>query len=153
MLSNPDDFYWAPQRAAPKQRECPDCGAPLRKRTSDKQSALLRVFYCQCTNLACGATFRGHEEILYRMKVPLEPNPLVKLPVSPTQAHAAPFPADGSQPTKDRCPECGESVLKHCVATDDPACFIVYVHCRANACPWSMRGTVSLEHYPKKQCV
>lgn len=152
-MNRPEDFHWAPVPAKPRERACPDCGARMDRRTSRKESLLLRSISYQCSNFWCGATFRGHEEILYRLVVPVETNPLVKLPVSPTQAHETPLPADGSKPTKDCCPECGEPVRKTCVATDDPYRFIVYVECSRRACTWSARGAVDLEPFPKNQPV
>lgn len=46
---------------------CPDCGAPLRVRNSEGLAATFRVLLLQCTNEACGATFRGDATIAHRL--------------------------------------------------------------------------------------
>lgn len=143
-VGRPEDHYYAVERAKPRQRECPDCGGPLIKRTSVRQGALCREINYQCDNLVCGASFKGYEELAYRMKVPALPNPLVRLPVSRSQAHAAP---GGSG--RDCCPACGSRVHKQLVATDDPLRFVAYVECSRNGCDWGATGFVNLRNSKK----
>lgn len=65
------------------KRPCPDCGAPLTKRDSRMMSALIARTLIICKNITCGATFTGFEEIVYRLSPPSNPNPNIKIPMSP----------------------------------------------------------------------
>lgn len=62
---------------------CSHCYAPARLRTSDGQHLQMRTLYIECTNLACGAVFRGEATITHQLTVPLTPNPDVRLPLAP----------------------------------------------------------------------
>lgn len=62
---------------------CPHCHKSLRIRTSVGQHVFLRTAYLQCTNEACGATFRAQFEITHEMSPSGMPNPTVQLPVAP----------------------------------------------------------------------
>lgn len=139
------DFWYALDRPGPKQRECPDCGGLLVRRTSIKQSPLCTEVSYQCRHLVCGATFKGYEELVYRMKVPFEPNPLVNLPISPSQKHASQSPPGVSPATKDCCPKCGERLRKQVVETDIACQFMVYVECARQGCDWALSGLTDLE--------
>ncbi|MFI8482982.1 ogr/Delta-like zinc finger family protein [Pseudomonas sp. NPDC078700] len=63
---------------------CPHCRGPIRIRTSEGQHICLRTAYLQCTNEACGATFRAQFEITHQMSPSGMPNPQVQLPAAPT---------------------------------------------------------------------
>lgn len=65
------------------KRPCPDCGAPLAKRDSRMMSPLVARTLIICKNITCGATFTGLEEIVYRLSPPSNPNPEIKIPMSP----------------------------------------------------------------------
>lgn len=145
-MERPEDHYYAPERPGPRQRECPDCGGVLVRRTSTKQGPLCTEINFQCSNFLCSASFKGYEELVYRMKVPIPTNPLINLPLSPSQRHAAPL-SPGVR--RDCCPDCGESLRKQLVATDDPLLFVAYAECARNGCGWAARGQVSLEQFQK----
>jgi hypothetical protein len=53
-------------------------------RTADDQHILMRTLYIECTNLGCGAVFRGEAVITHQLALPVEPNPSVTLPLAPT---------------------------------------------------------------------
>lgn len=61
---------------------CPDCQHGVRVRNSSQEHALLRVGYLQCTNVACGATWRVAMEITHRMSPSAVPNPEIDLPMA-----------------------------------------------------------------------
>ncbi len=62
--------------------KCPHCQQGIRVRNSFSMHPLLRQAYLQCTNLNCGATFRGQFEITHEMSPPTLRNPGVDLPVA-----------------------------------------------------------------------
>ncbi len=62
--------------------KCPHCGHALRVRDSREMHKLLRANYLQCTNLNCGATFRGQMEITHAMSPSGCPNPDIDLPIA-----------------------------------------------------------------------
>lgn len=138
--------FWAPAvPAGPKRRECPDCGSLLNRRTSIKQSPLCREIFYQCDDFLCGASFKGYEEIVYRLSPPRHPNPMVRLPVSPSQKHAAGCPPGLNHMDKDCCPKCGERLRKHVIETDTLNRYVVYVECARPVCGYSLTGSVSLK--------
>jgi hypothetical protein len=139
------DYWYALDRAGPKQRECPDCGGLLLRRTSVKQSPLCTEVFYQCRQIVCGATFKGYEEIVYRLKVPFEPNPLVRLPISPSQKHAGQSSPGASRAAKDCCPACGGRLRKQVVETDIASQYMVYVECSRQGCEWALSGLSDLE--------
>lgn len=63
---------------------CSHCYAPARMRTADDQHILMRTLYIECTNLGCGAVFRGEAVITHQLALPVEPNPQVNLPLAPS---------------------------------------------------------------------
>ena len=68
--------------SSPYKLKCPHCGHGIRIRNSVSQHALLRTAYLQCTNVACGATFRGEFEITHEMSPSAQPNPEIQLPLA-----------------------------------------------------------------------
>lgn len=153
-MGSPEDHFYAPVLARPGDRQCPDCGGPLARRTSRKQGLLCTEIWYQCTFVLCAATFKGYEQIVYRLKVPEPCNPLIKLPVSPAQKHAAPRPAGTKRRDKDLrdcCPECGEGLWKHLVPTDDPFQFVAYAECSRNGCDWAASASVVLRPTKKEK--
>lgn len=62
------------------KKVCPDCGTSLRVRNSIGMHELIREVYMECTNIACGATFRGNLELTHRLSPPAIANPNIKLP-------------------------------------------------------------------------
>lgn len=149
-MERPEDHFYAPEQPGPRQRQCPDCGGLLVRRTSVKQGPLCTETMYQCSFLLCGATFKGYEEIVYRMKVPTQPNPLIRLPRSPSQKHARPRTPGVDQ---DCCPACGERLRKQLVATDDPLVFVAYAECGRNGCGWAASAPVELKLIDKEQVV
>lgn len=61
---------------------CPHCRHGLRVRNSVEQHALLRSTYLQCTNVNCGACFRGTMEITHTLSESACPNPEIDLPLA-----------------------------------------------------------------------
>lgn len=64
------------------KKVCPDCGTALRVRNSIGMHELIREVYLECTNIACGATFRGNLEITHRLSPPALANPRIVLPLA-----------------------------------------------------------------------
>lgn len=146
--ARPEDHYYAVERPGPRQRECPDCGGILVRRTSVRQGPLCREINYQCSNMLCSASFKGFEDLVYRMKVPVLPNPLIRLPVSRSQKHLSP-----GNTGVGGCPECGELLHKQLVATESPLRFIAYVECSRSGCSWGASGVVELNPDPKPEPV
>lgn len=63
------------------RRTCPHCQHPVRARTSKRLSPLSIQTYYQCSNLLCGCTFVGLEEMVYALSPSAIPNPKVVLPL------------------------------------------------------------------------
>lgn len=63
---------------------CAHCRAKVRIRTSIGEHLLLRTAYLQCTNEACGATFRAAFEITHTLSPSAMPNPSIQLPMAPS---------------------------------------------------------------------
>jgi hypothetical protein len=59
---------------------CGHCGAPLRIRTSEGAHVCLRILFLQCTNMQCGATFRGNVEVTHQYSPSSLPCPSFHLP-------------------------------------------------------------------------
>lgn len=155
-IGRPEDHFYAPVLARPGERQCPDCGGSLARRTSRKQGLLCTEVWYQCNFILCAATFKGFDEIVYRLKVPEPTNPLIKLPVSPSQRHATPLPAGlkrRSRDPRDGCPDCGEPLWKQMVPTDDPLVFVVYAECSSGACKWAASAPVELKPTTKSKPV
>lgn len=149
-MDRPEDHFYAPEQPGPRQRQCPDCGALLVKRTSRKQGLLCAEVFYQCSYILCGATFKGYDEIVYRLKVPSQTNPLIRLPRSPSQKHVL----TGAPGIKsDCCPDCGERLHKQLVATADPFVFVAYVECSRLGCDWAASAPVELEPVNKEKPV
>jgi hypothetical protein len=62
--------------------KCPHCKHGIRIRNSIGLHDLLRAAYLQCTNVNCGATFRGEFEITHEMSPSGTPNPEIRLPMA-----------------------------------------------------------------------
>lgn len=63
---------------------CCHCQSKVRIRTSYGRHLLLREAYLQCTNEACGATFRGQFEVTHSLSPSGMPNPQIQLPIAPS---------------------------------------------------------------------
>lgn len=63
-------------------RKCPDCGAPLLRRSSMQVTPLIVQTFMFCKNNECGASFSGIDEIVSRVSIPGNPNPDINLPIS-----------------------------------------------------------------------
>ncbi|MFM2477343.1 ogr/Delta-like zinc finger family protein [Celerinatantimonas sp. MCCC 1A17872] len=61
---------------------CPHCHKTMRVRTSEGMSELVRTMYLQCTNEACGATYRAIVEITHQLSPSGTPNPEILLPAA-----------------------------------------------------------------------
>lgn len=61
---------------------CPHCGHAIRVRNSIGMHPLFRSMYLQCTNVNCGATYRGQLEITHTMSPSACPNPDIHLPLA-----------------------------------------------------------------------
>lgn len=77
--------------------KCPHCRQGIRVRNSVGQHALLRAAYLQCTNLNCGATFRGQFEITHVMSPSACPNPEINLPLADTAIRRAAVERDNQR--------------------------------------------------------
>lgn len=62
--------------------QCPHCKQAVRVRNSVPLHPLLRATYLQCTNLNCGATFRGQMELTHTLSPSACPDPSVNLPLA-----------------------------------------------------------------------
>ncbi|MCP8687728.1 ogr/Delta-like zinc finger family protein [Marinobacterium sedimentorum] len=69
--------------------KCPHCRHGIRVRNSVSQHPLLRAAYLQCTNVNCGATYRGQFEITHLMSPSACPNPEIDLPFADTAIRQA----------------------------------------------------------------
>lgn len=76
----PEYFHYMP--LARGKRPCPDCGGPLRKRTSERTHLLLSEVFYQCCFEGCGSTFKGREELYERLTICRRPNPAIRLPLA-----------------------------------------------------------------------
>lgn len=63
---------------------CCHCHSRVRIRTSYGRHLLLREAYLQCTNEACGATFRAQFEVTHTLSPSGMPNPTIQLPLAPS---------------------------------------------------------------------
>ncbi|MFV0679237.1 ogr/Delta-like zinc finger family protein [Ottowia sp.] len=63
--------------------DCPDCGQPLRIRTSHKLGTTMRRLGYDCINVECGATFAATLMLDARLNVPARPSTSVVIPLSP----------------------------------------------------------------------
>lgn len=63
---------------------CAHCRAKVRIRSSLGEHLLLRTAYLQCTNEACGATYRAAFEITHTLSPSAMPNPAIQLPLAPS---------------------------------------------------------------------
>lgn len=66
---------------------CCHCHSKVRVRTSAGKHLLLRTVFLQCTNIACGATFRASFEITHALSPSGMPNPTISLPLAPALMH------------------------------------------------------------------
>ena len=63
------------------RRACPHCESPANVRTSRRLSRTCVQTYYQCTNIHCGHTFVGLEEIVYTLSPSAMPDPSIHLEV------------------------------------------------------------------------
>lgn len=63
---------------------CCHCHSKVRIRTSYGRHLLLREAYLQCSNEACGATFRAQFEVTHALSPSGMPNPAIDLPMAPS---------------------------------------------------------------------
>lgn len=63
--------------------KCGHCGSSVRIRNSDGRHICLRILYMQCTNIQCGATYRGMVEVTHQYSPSGRPNPAFHLPTTP----------------------------------------------------------------------
>lgn len=155
-MERPEDHFTCPELAdsvRQGQRHCPDCGGPLSRRTSRHKGLLYTEIWYQCTNVICAATFKGYEEIVYRLKVPVPTNPLIKLPVSPSLRNPnPPISLKRREPDPlDGCPECGARIWKQLEPTRDPHVFYAYAECSSGACKWAVSAPVELKPTAKAE--
>ncbi len=64
---------------------CPHCHSRANIRTSRAVSDLSRDAYCQCTNLACGHTFRAVMEIVETISPSAVPDPEIAQKLAPAK--------------------------------------------------------------------
>jgi ssDNA-binding Zn-finger/Zn-ribbon topoisomerase 1 len=76
---------------------CPHCHHGLRVRNSVAMHPLLRSTYLQCTNVGCGATFRGQMEITHSMSPSGCPNPEIDLPLADAAIRQAAIERENSK--------------------------------------------------------
>lgn len=62
---------------------CGHCRSKVRIRTSSGEHVHLRTAYLQCTNEACGATYRAVFEVTHTLSPSSMPNPSMDLPLAP----------------------------------------------------------------------
>lgn len=63
--------------------QCPHCLHVAKIRTSRAISKLTREVFCQCTNLACGHTFRTVNEVVQTISPSAVPDPVVEQQLLP----------------------------------------------------------------------
>lgn len=87
--------------------KCPHCNHGIRVRNSIGLHALLRSTYFQCTNVSCGATYRGAMEITHIISPSACPNPDIHIPVADTAMREAGSPPRRKAPkvTADLIPD------------------------------------------------
>jgi hypothetical protein len=68
--------------------KCPHCGRGIRVRNSTSDHPLLRVYYLQCTNVACGCTLRSEMVVTHQMSPSAMPNPQIRLPLADSALRA-----------------------------------------------------------------
>ncbi|MCV6588301.1 MAG: ogr/Delta-like zinc finger family protein [Marinobacterium sp.] len=64
------------------RNKCPHCGHAMQIRNSNSEHPLMRAMYLQCTNIICGATFRGNLELTHTLSPSASPNPDINLPLA-----------------------------------------------------------------------
>lgn len=64
------------------KNKCPDCGCSMRVRHSVGESPLLRTLYLQCTNVACGSTFKAYLEVTHRLSPSGHPESNIDIPMA-----------------------------------------------------------------------
>jgi hypothetical protein len=62
-----------------------------------QEHALLRVGYTQCSNVACGSTFRVAMETTHRMSPSAAPNPEINLPMADSALRRAAIEKENSK--------------------------------------------------------
>lgn len=76
---------------------CPHCKMPIRVRNSIAMHPLLRTIYVQCTNLGCGATFKGEMELTHMLSPSATPNPAIDIPMADSAMRLAAAHTEQSQ--------------------------------------------------------
>lgn len=93
---------------------CAHCRAKVRIRTSIGEHLLLRTAYLQCTNEACGATFRAAFEITHTLSPSAMPNPSIQLPMAPSaMRHEAVRSLQGDDSQGDLLDDIEEQEFQH----------------------------------------
>lgn len=69
--------------------DCPHCGAATITRSSRPMSRVCRQANLACTNEECGATYRAYVEVTHIISPPANPDPGIRLTVSPPRKRAA----------------------------------------------------------------
>lgn len=62
--------------------DCPDCGTPLRIRSSYAVGQTMRKLTYDCLNAECGATFAASVMLDARLNMPARPSSTVMIPIS-----------------------------------------------------------------------
>ncbi len=76
---------------------CPHCQQGMRVRHSVSDHPLLRVYYLQCTNVACGWTARGEMVITHTMSPSSMPNQEIQLPLADSALRAQAMEKDNER--------------------------------------------------------
>lgn len=63
--------------------KCPCCAHDLLIRTSREETPCFRSLWYLCSNVACGASFNGHQTISQQISPSLVERPLMQLPMAP----------------------------------------------------------------------
>lgn len=56
---------------------CPHCGWISEVRSSKQLTSLVRIYFCQCKNLACGHTFKAHLEVVQTISPSAVADPVI----------------------------------------------------------------------------
>jgi hypothetical protein len=63
--------------------KCPCCLEKLRIRSTTEEAPCFKNLWYECTNFACGATFKGHQTIVHQIRASGLENPVVVVPMAP----------------------------------------------------------------------
>jgi hypothetical protein len=76
---------------------CPHCGRGIRVRNSTSDHPLYRIYYLQCTNVACGWTARSEMVITHTLSPSAMPNPAITLPLADSALRAQAMEKDNER--------------------------------------------------------